>query len=105
MTACYAHHGWAAKASHRVNRGGSWNNTPRNCRPANRNRNEPTNRNNNLGFRVAAAQPAWWIPSRTGPDVHPSRFRTDRAGKRRLQAPCASSERERSGRLSEEPTS
>ncbi len=41
---------WTAKASNRVIRGGSWNNDPRNCRPANRNRNEPDNRNNNLGF-------------------------------------------------------
>ena len=41
VTACYDRHGWAAKASHRVNRGGSWNNNARNCRPANRNRNEP----------------------------------------------------------------
>jgi hypothetical protein len=44
------------KASHRVIRSASWNNNPRNCRPANRNRNTPVNRNNNLGFRVAAAQ-------------------------------------------------
>ncbi|MDP7132634.1 MAG: SUMF1/EgtB/PvdO family nonheme iron enzyme, partial [Planctomycetota bacterium] len=36
----------------RVNRGGSWNNSARNCRSANRNRNNPGNRNNNLGFRV-----------------------------------------------------
>jgi len=35
-----------------VNRGGSWNNNARNCRSANRNRNTPENRNNNLGFRV-----------------------------------------------------
>src|SRR5438309_11168617 len=32
-------------------RGGSWNNNPRNVRVSNRNRNEPTNRNNNIGFR------------------------------------------------------
>jgi hypothetical protein len=31
--------------------GGSWNNEPENLRVANRNRNEPDNRNNNLGFR------------------------------------------------------
>jgi formylglycine-generating enzyme required for sulfatase activity len=36
-----------------VNRGGSWNNDARNCRAANRNRNDPDNRDNNLGFRVA----------------------------------------------------
>ncbi|MCR5382847.1 MAG: hypothetical protein K6G44_17810 [Lentisphaeria bacterium] len=34
-------------------RGGSWNNTARNCRPSYRNYNDPTNRNNNVGFRVA----------------------------------------------------
>ena len=38
-----------------MNRGGSWNNTARNCRSANRNRNTPQNRNNNLGFRVSRA--------------------------------------------------
>jgi hypothetical protein len=44
-----------AFGSNRVNRGGSWNNNAQNCRAANRNRNTPDNRNNNLGFRVAAA--------------------------------------------------
>lgn len=38
--------------SNRVNRGGSWNNNPRNCRVSNRNNNNPDNRNNNLGFRL-----------------------------------------------------
>ncbi|WP_221407654.1 SUMF1/EgtB/PvdO family nonheme iron enzyme [Thermoflexibacter ruber] len=38
--------------TNRVNRGGSWNNNPENCRVANRNNNTPTNRNNNLGFRL-----------------------------------------------------
>lgn len=36
-----------------MNRGGSFNNKPANVRAANRNRNEPTNRNDNLGFRLA----------------------------------------------------
>jgi hypothetical protein len=36
-------------------RGGSWNNNPGNCRSAHRNRNEPGNRNNNLGFRVVCS--------------------------------------------------
>ena len=36
-----------------VLRGGSWNNNENNVRAANRNRNEPTNRNNNIGFRCA----------------------------------------------------
>jgi hypothetical protein len=40
-----------------VNRGGSWNNNPQNCRAANRNRNTPTNRNNNIGFRLARSSP------------------------------------------------
>ncbi|MGH9839081.1 MAG: SUMF1/EgtB/PvdO family nonheme iron enzyme [Blastocatellia bacterium] len=39
----------------RVLRGGSWNNNGRNCRSANRNRNGPGNRNNNIGFRVVVS--------------------------------------------------
>ncbi|NLH47506.1 MAG: hypothetical protein GX444_02770 [Myxococcales bacterium] len=34
-------------------RGGSWNNNPRNVRASNRNRNQPTNTNNNKGFRCS----------------------------------------------------
>jgi hypothetical protein len=37
-----------------VNRGGSWNNNPQNCRVSNRNNNTPDNRNNNLGLRLAS---------------------------------------------------
>jgi formylglycine-generating enzyme required for sulfatase activity len=38
-----------------VLRGGSWNNdNPNNLRAANRNRNNPDNRNNNNGFRGVA---------------------------------------------------
>ena len=44
---------WTAPCR-RVVRGGSWNNNPDNLRSANRNRNNTDNRNNNLGFRVAA---------------------------------------------------
>jgi formylglycine-generating enzyme required for sulfatase activity len=36
-----------------VIRGGSWNNKPENLRASNRNRNNPDNRNNNIGFRLA----------------------------------------------------
>lgn len=39
-------------SSARVLRGGSWNNdNPDNLEASNRNRNDPTNRNNNNGFR------------------------------------------------------
>jgi len=36
-----------------VLRGGSWNNNQRNARAANRNHNDPSNANNNIGFRCA----------------------------------------------------
>ncbi|PZN82862.1 MAG: hypothetical protein DM484_05690 [Candidatus Methylumidiphilus alinenensis] len=48
--------------ANRVLRGGSWNNNGRNVRSANRNRNEPGNRNNNIGFRLALAQKDSYIP-------------------------------------------
>lgn len=53
-----------SSGSNRVNRGGSWNNNARNCRPANRNRNKPGNRNNDLGFRLALspAHQTRWMP-------------------------------------------
>ncbi|MEI7701887.1 MAG: SUMF1/EgtB/PvdO family nonheme iron enzyme, partial [Planctomycetia bacterium] len=35
-------------------RGGSWNNQADNCRSSIRNHNQPDNRNNNIGFRVAS---------------------------------------------------
>ncbi len=53
----------------RVVRGGSWNNTTRNLRSANRNNNSPGNRNNNNGFRLAST------PSRAG-----AAFPTGKAG-------------------------
>jgi len=36
-----------------VQRGGAWNNNQDNARCAYRNNNNPDNRNNNIGFRVA----------------------------------------------------
>ena len=38
---------------HRVLRGGSWNNNGRNAAASIRNRNEPQNRNENIGLRVS----------------------------------------------------
>ena len=43
--------GKGVRSKVRVLRGGSFNNDTRNLRAANRNRNEPDNRNNNIGFR------------------------------------------------------
>jgi len=39
----------------RVLRGGSWNNNRNNARCAYRNRNEPDNFNNNIGFRLVCS--------------------------------------------------
>ena len=36
-----------------MNRGGGWDNDAANCRTANRNTNDPTNRTTNNGFRLA----------------------------------------------------
>ncbi len=40
------------EGKYRVVRGGGWNKNSQNCRTANRNRNTPDNRNNNLGVRL-----------------------------------------------------
>ncbi|PUB76296.1 MAG: hypothetical protein DBP03_04865 [gamma proteobacterium symbiont of Ctena orbiculata] len=42
-------------STQRVLRGGAWINNPENARAANRNRNQPDNRNNNRDFRVVCA--------------------------------------------------
>jgi hypothetical protein len=54
-----------------MTRGGSWNNDPQNCRSANRNRNEPANRNNNLGCRLALAPPVQRTLCQTEPTAFP----------------------------------
>ncbi len=58
-----------------MNRGGSWNNTARNCRSANRNRNDPSNRNNNMAFRLALARSAAWMRGGMEPTAIQSRGR------------------------------
>jgi len=44
-------------------RGGSWNNNENNLRSSNRNDNDPSNENNNIGFRVARPLRAPAFPS------------------------------------------
>ncbi|MCJ7600223.1 MAG: hypothetical protein MUO63_01830 [Desulfobulbaceae bacterium] len=44
------------KNVNRVLRGGSWNNNGRNVRSANRNGNDPGNRNHNIGLRLSRAR-------------------------------------------------
>ena len=41
----------------KVLRGGSWNNHQDNARASYRNNNNPDNRNNNIGFRLACVLP------------------------------------------------
>ena len=53
-------------------RGGSWGNNARNARAANRNNNNPVNRNNNIGFRP--------VSSRRWPEAPRSRTRCQRPG-------------------------
>jgi len=43
----------------RALRGGSWINNGRNLRAANRNANQPGNRDNNAGFRFLLSSPRW----------------------------------------------
>ena len=49
---CEAHSNGLARKHACVVRGGSFNNNADNARCANRNDNNPNNRNNNIGFRV-----------------------------------------------------
>ena len=70
-------------ASNRVIRGGSFNNDAQNLRASNRNRNDPANRNNNLGFRPASSrhQPEGRGPRTSFPCTshdHPPRARAVR---------------------------
>ena len=76
-------------------RGGSWRNNARNCRSAYRNRNDPENRNNNLGFRLARSSADKVKLCQT----EPAAFRAAScAAKTRPWPSCVSSNRESSGR-------
>ena len=46
------------KGSNRVIRGGNWNNDASNTRVANRNNTDPSNRKDNLGFRLSSSRPS-----------------------------------------------
>jgi hypothetical protein len=58
-------------------RGGGWNNNPRNLRASNRNRNEPANQNDNIGFRCAQSSRRRGMPP-VGARLGRARFRWDR---------------------------
>jgi len=58
--------------SNRVRRGGAYNNNQRNVRCAYRNRNNPNNRNNNIGFRVVVAHNFLLLPEMPGGDSFPA---------------------------------
>ncbi|MDR1086572.1 MAG: SUMF1/EgtB/PvdO family nonheme iron enzyme [Deltaproteobacteria bacterium] len=59
------------RGSNRVNRGGSWNNSARNSRSANRNNNTPANRNDNCGFRLAFYSALGFIARRSTDEIPP----------------------------------
>lgn len=81
-------HGRGHRGSNRVIRGGSWNSNARNVRAAYRNHNDPSNRWNNLGFRLARAQ-TW--AGRPAPD--PAGVRSGRAAGRSRPANIPSGHR------------
>ncbi len=72
----------AVAGAGRVLRGGSWNNNGRNVRSANRNHNEPDNRNDTIGFRLAPAL-ALATPARDQTTFLSADFRRRKANARR----------------------
>ena len=72
----------------RVLRGGSWINKARNCRSAMRNHNDPGNRNDNIGFRLAQALcEAAQEPQEAQPQALSSRVASTPLGWRSVVAP------------------
>jgi hypothetical protein len=65
-----------------VVRGGTWNNNSNNLRVANRNRNDPTNNNNNIGFRCSRS-----LPPLPGQDAAHLWMRRARLGRERRLFP------------------
>jgi hypothetical protein len=54
-----------------VVRGGSWNNNRNNARCSYRNRNEPDNFNNNIGFRLVCSTSFTFMPEmHCGEELH-----------------------------------
>ena len=69
-----------SESGFRVLRGGSWNNPARNLASAIRNRNQPTNRNQNVGFRCVLPVPAEHASGAGGPRMEACRRRPGQAG-------------------------
>ncbi|MHC4861378.1 MAG: SUMF1/EgtB/PvdO family nonheme iron enzyme [Planctomycetota bacterium] len=69
------------RRSLRVLRGGAWNNESTNLRCGIRNRNEPRNRNTNIGFRCASDL------RRVRPAERPDTARSSRTRRQRLGGP------------------
>lgn len=59
-----------------MNRGGSWNNNAGNCRAANRNNNTPSNRNDNIGFRLSSPGIGHMPGPQSGEHALPSRAKS-----------------------------
>ena len=63
------------RGGHRVLRGGSWNSIARNVRAANRTRNGPGYRHDNVGVRLARGQDGFWGAERPRADAEPRPMR------------------------------
>ncbi|MFM7167784.1 MAG: SUMF1/EgtB/PvdO family nonheme iron enzyme [Planctomycetaceae bacterium] len=89
-------YGHFSKGSDRVIRGGSWNSNARNVRAASRNRNDPGNADNNLGFRPLNS--AFCLTSQRNAEQKNVRTAVNSCGKTENGPSRASSPGERSRR-------